>query len=219
MHKLAIAAAAVATVTAGGIVVATTARSGDAHASSHETSATPAANPHGGKPTLACAHSAAAAPSLPSLLAPNKKRVMATATVPHTDCSVVGDHLADLEAGTGHTGDDHARCATDYASICASEDWSLDRRLCVLAADDLINAHLCASKQTTAQDGDIPATLACSVIAPHLAPIVQGAGLYADVADFAQQIESACDNGSWSLGLRQCFADAQSIDELHACIQ
>lgn len=128
-------------------------------------------------------------------------------------------HASELETATG-TGNDPQRCATDYAALCASEGWSLDRRACALAADDLMNAHLCAfAQQPATDDTEIPASLACSVIAPHITPIVQGAGFYADVPDFAQQIEDACDAGSWSLALRQCFAAAENIDALHACLQ
>jgi len=162
---------------------------------------------------------AAARPSLPALLAPHHQRATAAA-FPSTDCAAVGQHLADLEAATGEQRGDESRCASDYTSLCEAANWPLDRRLCVLGADDLLNAHLCAFDQTASQQKDeqIPPALACSAIAPHIAPIVQNAGMYADVPDFAQQIEAACDSGTWTVALRQCFANAQTVDALHACI-
>jgi hypothetical protein len=162
------------------------------------------------------AAAAAAAPSLPALLHPHRTRAVAAGS---TDCTAVGNHVADLETATG-TGNDPARCATDYTALCETEAWSLERRACTLAADDLMNAHLCAfSQQGSADDAPIPPALACSVIAPHITPIVQNAGFYADVPDFAQQVEDACEAGSWSVALRQCFAAADTIDALHACMQ
>jgi RNA polymerase sigma factor (sigma-70 family) len=222
MHKLALAATIAATVTTTGIVVATTTRSGDARASSgagtgqtvpFEGPSDPAH--HAG---LACLHGSGPAPALPAILrAPHHRdRAKPEAVEPATDCATIGRHLADLEASTGHGGDE--RCATDYTSLCETEGWSAERRACVLAADDLINAHLCASAAGAASHDDIPPSLACPVIAAHITPIIQGAGAYADVPDFAQQVESACDDGSWSLALRQCFAAAQGVDELHGCI-
>jgi len=225
MHKLAIAAAAAATATlaAGGIVIATTARSGNAQASS-DGHATPsgetqhsAALAHHAGVAAACGHHAASAPpSLPALLAPHRPRT--AAAFPVNDCAAVGQHLADLESATGQ--EPGERCASDYASLCEAASWPLDRRLCVLAADDLLNAHLCAFDQNTPpKDEQIPPALACSAIATHIAPIVQNAGLYADVPDFAQQVETACDTGTWSVALRECFVAAQAIDDLHACIK
>jgi RNA polymerase sigma factor (sigma-70 family) len=218
MHKLAIAATAVATLTAGGVVIATTARSTDARASAQnqESRPTPASKTadskhHGcGLPNA----STSSRPSLPAMFGGKHQR--ATVAFAANDCSAVGRHLADLEGATGHDPSD--RCASDYASVCESESWSVERRNCALAADDVLNAHLCAF-ETSSPDEVIPPTLACSTIASHMTPIVQNAGLYADVPDFAQQVESACDNGAWSVALRQCFASAQSVDALHACIK
>jgi RNA polymerase sigma factor (sigma-70 family) len=223
MHKLAIAAAAAATATlaAGGIVIATTARSGNAQASSDghgtaEAQHTAALDHHAGGATSCGHHAASAPPSLPALLARHRPRT--AAAFPVNDCAAVGQHLADLEGATGQ--EPGERCASDYASLCETASWPLDRRLCVLAADDLLNAHLCAFDQKTPEkDEASPPALACSAIAAHIAPIVQSAGLYADVPDFAQQVETACDTGTWSVALRQCFVGAQAIDELHACIK
>lgn len=36
--------------------------------------------------------------------------------------------------------------------------------------------------------------------------------------DITQQVEAACEMGSWSLELRQCFAAATNITALEACI-
>jgi RNA polymerase sigma factor (sigma-70 family) len=221
MHKLALAATLAAAVTTGGIVIATTTQGGDAHASA------PPQTTHGQQAATAVSHllgasapshhTAPGSPSLPSLLLAHRERTAAASTA--NTCASVGRHLADLEAESGHAPDDPARCASDFATTCEREGWSLQRRTCALAADNLINAHLCAVAQSSPPDTEIPPALACSAIAPHVAPIVQGAGFYPDVPDFAAQIESACEDGAWSLTLRQCFAAAQAIEDLHACIQ
>jgi RNA polymerase sigma factor (sigma-70 family) len=220
--KLAIAAALATLVTGGTIAVVAATRTTDA-ASSPKASA-PAASPsaamshmhHAMGAATGCMHGgAAAAPALPALLKPHRERAAITGA---TDCAAVGNHLAELETATG-AGDDPARCATDFAAICQSEGWTLERRTCALAADDLMNAHLCALGLQAGSDEQVPPALACAAIAPHIAPIVQSAGLYGDVPDFAQQVEDACDAGSWSIALRQCFMAAQTVDTLHACVQ
>jgi hypothetical protein len=228
MHKLAIAATVAATLTAGGIVViATTARSGDARASApaDPNAQAPGARDTGTKHGHGRASSAIAGAqpgSLQALFAA-KPRAHATATATARvvgDCNAVGQHLADLEGETGHDSKEPARCASDYAALCNAESWSVGRRSCALAADDLLNAHLCAFETlTTSADEVVPPELACATIAAHMTPIVQSAGLYADVSDFAQQVESACDAGNWSVALRHCFASGQSVDDLHGCIQ
>ena len=89
-----------------------------------------------------------------------------------------------------------------------------------IAADDLMNAHICAfGQQGSGSAAEIPPSLACSVLAPHITPIVQSAGFYADVPDLAQQVDDACEAGAWSVSLRQCFVAAQTIDALHGCLQ
>ena len=156
-------------------------------------------------------------PALPALLRPHRERAHPAAA---TDCGSVGNHLAELQGQTG-TNDDPARCASDFTAICEREGWSLERRACALAADDLMNAHLCAfsGQQGSAQDTEVPPALACSAIAAHVTPIIQGAGIYADVPDLAPQIEDACEAGAWSTDLRQCFFTAQAIENLHACLK
>jgi RNA polymerase sigma factor (sigma-70 family) len=222
MHKLAIAASLVAALTTGGIVLATATHGGNAHASApaHTTQGGQPAvlpEPHAQRASRASHLATPGSPSLSSLLTVHRERA---AAVPAANtCGAVGHHLADLEGETGHASDDPARCASDFAAICESEGWSLERRSCALAADNLINAHLCAVAPANPPDTEVPPALACSVIAPHVAPIVQGAGFYADVPDFAAEIESACEDGAWSITLRQCFAAAQGIEDLHACIQ
>jgi RNA polymerase sigma factor (sigma-70 family) len=224
MHKLAIAATLAAVATGGTIAVVTATRTSDAEASATHPAAAPSSATaptghmhhamHGGG--TSCAH-AAEIPALPALLKPRHQQRAAIAG--STDCTTVGNHLADLEGQTG-TGNDPARCAADYAAICEREAWPLERRTCALAADDLLNAHLCAfGQQPTSDAADIPPALACSVIAPHITPIVQGAGFYTDVPDLAAQIEDACEAGSWSVSLRQCFGAAQDIEALHGCLQ
>ena len=169
MHKLAIAATLTAVATGGTIAAVAVTRTTDAHASS----------PHAGNPAqpataaapakhhvAGCWHGAThePPPALPALLRPHRTHHAAPAA---SDCAAVGNHLAELETITG-TGNDPARCATDYAGVCASEGWSLERRACTLAADDLMNAHLCAfAGAGSGSDEAIPASLACSVIAPH----------------------------------------------------
>ena len=221
MHKLAIAATVTAIATAGTIGVVAATRSGDAHASAasttSSTAATDPARDHAAPLHASSAAHRARAMSLADLLGKRHSRTI-TAAAPAIDCSSVGKHLADLEEGTGHDGDP-ARCATDYTSICETEGWTLAQRACVIAADDLLNAHLCAHAKDSAPPTDIPPALACSAIGSHVAPIVQAAGLYADVPDLGAQVESACDTGAWSLALRQCFVAAQAVDELHGCMQ
>jgi RNA polymerase sigma factor (sigma-70 family) len=218
MHKLAIAATITAAVGAGTAGVVTATRSSDAQASSHtQPSSDPAAPAHGGGMHAMHGRSGALPPIAELFKAATHgkraDRTAAFAGAPH-DCATVGRHLADLEAGP-----DPVRCAADYTSVCESEGWSDKRRLCTLASDDMVNAHLCSVATDAPPPTEIPAALACSVIAPHVAPIVQNAGMYADVPDFAQQIESACDTGEWSIALRQCFASGQTLEELHACMQ
>jgi RNA polymerase sigma factor (sigma-70 family) len=179
MHKLAIAATAVATLTAGGVVIATTARSTDARASApnQEAGPTPASKTADSKHQgHGCGLAIASArPSLPAVFGAKQKH--ATAAFATNDCGAVGRHLADLEGATGHDQNDPSRCASDYTSICESESWSVERRNCALAADDLLNAHLCAF-ETGSPDEVIPPALACATIASHITPIVQNAGLY-----------------------------------------
>jgi RNA polymerase sigma factor (sigma-70 family) len=223
MHKLAIAACAAAAIAGGGaVIVATTTHSGAAHASAQQTDSNEPSTKTSPHAALGCGHHAAAhaaaRPSLPELFAAHKQRTAVAFAA--NDCGTVGQHLADLEGATGEAPGDPVRCATDYAGVCSTESWSLERRLCVLAADDVLNAHLCAFETTPPPTAsDIPPALACGAIASHIAPIAQGAGLYADVPDFAAQIESACDNGAWSVALRQCFINAQAVEDLHACIK
>ena len=223
MHKLAIAATAAAALTAGGIVIAATAHSKNARASaptdSHATSAatTAAGEKHG--PSCLSGLANAQPNSLPALFAAKPRAHAAAAAHATNDCSAVGQHLADLEGETGHAGDP-SRCAADYTSLCQAEHWGAERRSCVIVADDLLNAHLCAFEAPEASpDQVVPPELACATIATHMTPIVQGAGFYADVPDFADQLEAACDTGNWSVVMRQCFASAQGIEDLHGCIQ
>jgi RNA polymerase sigma factor (sigma-70 family) len=221
MHKLAIAATVTAIAAAGTIGVVAATRGGDAHASASTTtaSATELTRDHAspghassGAPRAGATHSIA------DLFGKRRARTAAAAVPAATDCATVGKHLADLESNTGGA-HDPVRCATDYTSICETEGWSLAQRACVIAADDLMNAHLCAHAQSSTPPTDIPPALACSAIGSHVAPIVQAAGMYADVPDLGAQIESACDTGAWSLALRQCLVAGQAIDELHGCMQ
>ncbi|MGE5182572.1 MAG: RNA polymerase sigma factor [Acidobacteriota bacterium] len=231
MHKLALAAAVVSTVTGGGLLVHDAIRGREAHASSpppRATAATTGATPSNpapaaasGRGTTASAPAPARArvvPSLPSALV----GLHAGAS---TDCAAVGRHMMELENDL-HAPDELApeasseQCERHYATICDAESWPLKRRLCVLAAGDLLNAHLCASDEPTAQTtADIPPALACDTLAAHMAPIVQGAGLYVGVSEFTTQIESACEVGAWSIGLRQCFAAAHALDGLASCVE
>lgn len=226
MHKLALAATLTAVAAGGTIAIVTATRTSDAEASATHAATTTAsstqASPHAAHAspdTPSCMHhgAAGAPPALPALLHPHRERVTPTAA---TDCAAVGKYLAELQLQTGAS-DDPVRCASDFAAMCEHDAWPLDRRACSLAAGDLLNAHLCAfsQQQGSAQDTDVPAALACSAVAAHITPIVQGAGIYADVPDFAQQVEDACEVGAWSTDLRQCFAAAQAIDGLHACLQ
>jgi RNA polymerase sigma factor (sigma-70 family) len=223
MHKFAIAATVAATVTTGTVVVvATTTRGSSAQASTDESRNAGDGVADKAKHGASMHHPGARAASLPALLGAtghsHHQARTAAVTVQASDCAAVGKHLADLEVGTGQDPGEH--CATDYASICESEGWSAERRACMVAADDLLNAHLCSSAASTSAPGEvIPPALACANVAAHIAPIVQGAGMYADVPDFAQQVESACDDGEWSVTLRQCFVDGQAISDLHACLQ
>lgn len=151
--------------------------------------------------------------------------VTASAGGDNNDCAAVGDHLADLQDdathGPDHRSDDdsHETCSSTYASICTSEVWSAERRSCVIAAGDLINAHLCAGQVPQADaPANIPANLACSVLGPHIASTLQAGGFHEDVADLGDQVAAACDVGKWPLETRTCFADATTIDALKSCI-
>ncbi len=222
MHKLAIAATLTAVATGGTIAAVAVTRTTDAKPSpaSHADPAAPSSSSvatHARAAATSCGHHAAPQPpSLPALLQPHHTRAAITGP---TDCAAVGDHLADLEGATGRD-NDPVQCAAHFSAMCESEGWSLERRTCALAADDLMNAHICAfGQQGSGSADEIPPSLACSVLAPHITPIVQSAGFYADVPDLAQQVQDACDAGAWSVDLRQCFATAETIDALHGCLQ
>jgi hypothetical protein len=220
MHKLAIAAIVTAIAAAGTIGVVAATRGGDAHASAPSTtaSATDVARDHAASSHApSAAHRAGAMPSFADLFAKRRARTVAAAVPTAANCGTVGKHLADLEAATGRESDP-ARCAKDFTSICETEGWSLEQRACVIAANDLLNAHLCAHAKESPPT-EIPPALACSAIASHVVPVVQAAGIYADVPDLGAQVEAACDDGAWSLALRQCFVAAQAVDELHGCMQ
>ena len=238
MHKLAIATVATASLAGAGFLVVTAVR-GSAHAQTPTAHATaggaPAAAPT--TATRAAAHGAnhaGCAPSLSALLG----RVTATANANASanagettsgDCAAVGRYLADLEADATHGPDarpddaTQTACATYYIAQCEREGWSAERRSCTLAAADLINAHLCAGNVATVAPASlpttIPAALTCDALATELATKLQAAGLFGDAPDLPQQLEAACDSGSWSLELRQCFAAGSDIQALHACIQ
>jgi hypothetical protein len=236
MHKLAIAAALTATVGGAGALALTSTRN-DAHAETlraavrgvahEERAGKTTTTAHGGHGSLcdimAKLQARASSPpsSLPSLIASGRSATAAESN----DCVAVGRHLAELQAdvthGPNHRPDDASSdtCSSQYASTCESEAWSLARRNCVLGAGDLINAHLCADQVTNAQaPSSVPANLSCPVIAPQIAAVLQAAGMHDDVTDLPQQIEAACDVGTWSIELRSCFTAASSVDALKACI-
>ena len=236
MHKLASAALVTAAVSGVGALVVTASRT-DAHAVTHSRAASKTSSStsdhaagalcnlmeklHGGHAKTPSLHQWFAAP--------------ASAGADNNDCAAVGDHLADLQDdathGPEHRADEesHETCSGQYKAICESENWSADRRSCVVAAGDLINAHLCAGQvpqnggpqndgPQTEEPANIPANLACSVLGPHVASTLQAGGFHEDVADLGDQVAAACEVGKWPLDLRQCFADATAIDALKACI-
>ena len=234
MSKLAIAAAVTMTLAGGGIFVATATRGGDAQARSGT------AAPRGVAPTdehcgLSLAHlghvlgSAARSANLPALTPTARAAVQplgnaVMATTPN-DCATVGRHLAELDADLTHGPSDRPdeatceQCAAHYTNMCESGGWSAERRACTLAADDLINAHLCAGASSTGgAAGDIPPELACSRLASHLSATVQADGMYEDVTDMPLQIEAACETSNWSVELRRCLAAGTTVDALQACI-
>jgi hypothetical protein len=141
------------------------------------------------------------------------------------DCATVGRHLAELESDTSHGPAGRpdpatcAECAARYTSHCESEAWSVERRTCMLAAADLINAHLCAGVVPPAQPpAAIPPKLACRALAPRLATIAQASGMHPGVSDLGDQIMAACEAGNWSLELRTCLANGATMDALQTCI-
>lgn len=236
MHKLALAAVITASLGGAGVVVVTATRS-DAHAQPPATATQPEA--HDGENPVACALRAASrtlagghahrsvhpAPSLVGIM--GGAGGASSSDHATNDCAAVARHLAELEADTTHGPSDRPdeascdQCAAHYEAQCKAQNWSTERRSCTLAAADLINAHLCATGATTAaadKPSNIPPTLTCSALAPHLATTAQAAGFHADVPDLAQQIEAACDMGAWSIELRQCFAAAQSVTDLESCL-
>jgi RNA polymerase sigma factor (sigma-70 family) len=156
-------------------------------------------------------------------------RVAAAPAGENNDCTAVGEHLADLQDDATHGPDHrpeeaaHETCSATYTALCESEGWSTERRSCVVAAGDLINAHLCAGQVPQADapanaPTNLPANLACSVLGPQVASILHAGGFHEDVADLGGQIEAACEVGKWPVEVRTCFADAQTIDALEACI-
>ncbi len=227
MNKLSLAAIATATLATIGTTAAVIAARGDAHAQTtaqqprHEGDSCDLAaimGKHAGG-----SHDergGASARPHPSLVRAADGIAISAAN----DCAAVARYLSELETDTTHGADNRpdeamcAKCVTHYQTQCESEGWSEARRNCTLAAGDLINAHLCAGSVSSIPPTTIPANLACPVLAQHLASVAQGAGLYADVADFSQQIEAACAMANWPLDLRQCFAAGTTLDTLQACI-
>lgn len=234
MHKLALAAVVTASIGGAGALIVTSARS-DAHAQppAHASTTTIAHgahdNPvecalHAASHAIAAKPSSANAPHTPSLL--GFVAASAGADQASNDCAAVGRHIAELEADATHGPDnrpDEATCETcakHYKKQCENGNWSDERRNCTLAAGDLINAHLCAGTRPAATETptNIPASLSCAVISQHIATTAQAAGFHDDITDLPQQIQSACDMGTWSIELRSCFAAAETIDALQACI-
>jgi RNA polymerase sigma factor (sigma-70 family) len=233
MNKLSLAAIATATVVGVGTTTAVIATRSDAHAQTTTEQAPDVAGESCDLSKMLAAatsrakHDGGALGLFAAGKAPALKTGRSGAiAIGDADCVAVGKHLAELEADTTHGADSRpddatcAKCAAFYENQCESESWSQARRTCTLAAGDLINAHLCAGDITQAakQAGDVPPTLTCPVLAQHLATVAQGAGLYADVTDFPQQIEAACTMGNWPVSLRQCFAAGTTILALQACI-
>ncbi|HEX5062988.1 MAG TPA: sigma-70 family RNA polymerase sigma factor [Kofleriaceae bacterium] len=227
MHKLAIAAAVTATLGGAAALVLTTTHS-DAHAEPH------AAAAHAALDNEHAAKGATAAHSHDGSLCDVAKRVQAHAPslapliqsgsmAESNDCAAVGRHLAELQADTTHgpnaqpDEESFETCGAHYAANCESEHWSVDQRNCTLAAGDLINAHLCAGQVPQQAPTSVPANLSCAVLGPQIAATIQAAGMHEDVTDLPQQVEAACDVGSWSMELRTCFAAASSIDTLKGC--
>ena len=141
------------------------------------------------------------------------------------DCAAVGRHLQELEADTTHGPDDRPddafceKCTQYYTNLCESQAWTVERRNCTLAAPDLINAHMCSGTVPTRDpNAQIPANLSCAVLGPHIATIIQAAGMHADVADMPQQVEAACEVGQWTIEIRTCLANGTTIMALQACI-
>ena len=226
MHKLAIAAVVTVTATGAGALVVTSTRSA-AHAepklATREASAKHAAPTagHGAQHGSLCDQMERHAPSLASLVGGRASAMAADVN----DCAAVGKHLAELQADATHGPDQRPddesldTCGSQYQSLCETQGWSADRRSCTLAAGDLINAHLCAGQVPASEPPtSVPAELACSVIGPHVASLMQSAGFHQDMTDLPQQLEAGCNIGNWSLELRGCFAAATTIDALKACI-
>ena len=236
MSKLAIAAAVTATLAAGGLLVATATRGSDAHA--RNTGGTPGADgtrhatagDPGGGALAGADRGHAARPA--SVLATAPKRAggsqAAGGAVAHTanDCATVGRYLAELEADMTHGPSERPdeatceQCAGHYRTQCETEGWSVQRRICTLAAGDVINAHLCAGAGPAGApaDADVPAELTCSMLGAHIATTVHAAGWHTDVLDMPQQVAAACDMAGWPLELRRCFAAGTTVDALQACV-
>jgi hypothetical protein len=234
MHKLAIAAIATAVAGGAGALIVSQTRSSHAEPRA-AAAAAPAADdcaldhlakafaghPHAVPAATGSAHHA---PSLASIMSPSSAASGGDAN----DCTTVGHHLAELEADATYGADqrpDEATCescAKHYTHACESQNWSVERRNCTLAAGDLINAHLCAGGVNLTSDtkpASIPPELVCDVVGPHVAAVVQAAGMHADVTDLPQQVQVACEMGNWTVELRTCFAAATTVDALQTCIQ
>ncbi len=167
----------------------------------------------------------------PSLAASSTDVAQAREGTP--DCSAVARHLADLDADSTHGPaerpgeDDCQHCINHYLTECTTQQWSPERRACMVAASDIINARVTCARADLATDpaaapslaAEIPARLACSAIATHAVSILQAHGLYVGIPDMPAQVASACDAGSWSLEIRDCLVRATTPDDLHACIE
>jgi RNA polymerase sigma factor (sigma-70 family) len=239
MNKFAIAAVVTGALGGAG-VLAITATRGDAHAgtaAAKAKDATTTASVHGAAAKTAtdesCLHGGHAMPSFASVLSALSggggagSAAASTDSSATPDCSEVGKHLAELEADATHGPSDRPddatceKCASHYTNQCESAEWTPERRACTLAAGDLMNAHLCAGggvAPSTATPTDVPAELACGLIAKDIAATVQAAGLWSDIKDMPQQLEVACDLANWPVELRRCFAGADSVSALQECV-
>lgn len=226
LHKLALATVATTAALGGAAYLIIDARSTDAHP--HPTpasgiAAAPTASRHATTPAMhataapsmfAMMHGGGAAPALPA---------SPPASGAANDCAAVARHLVDLELDTRSdraSAEPCADCIARYQAHCERDRWVSERRDCILAAPDMINAHLCAGGVSLA-DGKpvgIPPQLACSAIAPKLAAVAQGAGLHPGVTDLGDQIAAACDVGNWSIELRSCLAAGTTMAALEVCM-
>jgi hypothetical protein len=126
--------------------------------------------------------------------------------------------------------------SSDVARRCTTQQWSDERRICVLAADDSESARVdCVAGlvATPAELVAMPPELRCELVANHVAALVSAPdgkfGMIAkhsggkfDLKRVTEQMQDAqaaeCDRIPWSLGVRRCIVASKTNQDMISCM-